>query len=314
MILLRFPARAGQRLVAVFGTGLIGSSVVAALERKGAIREKEFPISWHDPIERAEHFLAIEAEIVRLLGEGYDEGLQLVWSAGRCGFEASQAEADLEWDGFEAWLHSLERIARRTPGREIRFCLISTAGGLFEGQRHVDRSSQPNPSRPYGRLKLDQEERIQAGGAPWTPAIMRLTAVVGPVGRGHRQGLVSTLVANGLRRWPTRIVGRMETLRDFISVDDVAGFIARRIHRRLDPADPPVMTLASFKPSSLAEIQKRVERVLGRRLDVHYALSPSNEMDITFSPALRPADWMPRDLFATIRDLYQDALTRGVVV
>jgi nucleoside-diphosphate-sugar epimerase len=313
MILLRLPADAGHEFVAVFGVGLIGSSLVASLEREGAHREAHFPVAWNEPIERARQMSAIATMIER--GRNADDcrGLHVVWSAGRCGFEASQAEADLERDAFDEWLTALDRVVRQTQAGCIRFTLISTAGGLFEGQRHVDSHSRPNPKRPYGRLKFYQEQRIQAEGVPWTSSIVRLTSVVGPIGDGRRQGLVSTLVANGLRRLPTRIVGRMETLRDFISVADVAAFLAHRIRQPETSRDSRILTLASYKPSSLAEVQRVVERILGRRLYVNYALAPSNEMDITFSPNLRPPGWAPRDLFSSVRELYQDALTRGAV-
>jgi len=312
VILLRLREDAAVRWVAVFGVGLIGSSLVAALEAQGALREGHYPIAWNEPDERAPQLAAIESALTTALGAGSCDALQVVWSAGRCGFEASQAEADRERDAFDDVVSMVERVARRSSGRAMRFLMIGSAGGLFEGQRRVDRRSRPNPKRPYGRLKLCQEQRIQAAGVPWTPEIVRLTSVVGALRAGQRRGLISTLIANGQRRLPTRIVGRMETLRDFISVEDVATFLARRI-RGGDSRDLPVVTLASFRPASLAEVQRLVEQALGRRLYVSYALAPSNDMDITFSPGLRPPGWAPRDLFSSVRDICRDALTRGTV-
>jgi len=313
VILLRLQENVEAEWVAVFGIGLIGSSIVAALKARGARLEGRYPISWNEPEERAQQLETIETTLTTTLADASGRKLQVVWSAGRCGLEASRAEAEEEQSVFDEVLAVVERVARCTPSLSTRFLMIGSAGGLFEGQRHVDRRSRPKPHRAYGRLKLYQEESIQVNGAPWTPEIARLTSVVAPLRDRQRQGLISTLVANGLRRLPTGIVGRMETLRDFISVDDVAAFLARRISDGDNSRESAVMTLASFRPASLAEVQMLVERVLGRRLFVSYSLDPSNDMDITFSPDLRPPGWSPRDLLSSVRDIYRDALARGAV-
>jgi UDP-glucose 4-epimerase len=311
VILLRQPMDAGTQLVAVFGVGLIGSALVDALEARGAVREGRHAIAWEDPRERAAQLASIEGELAATLHSRSCETLQVIWAAGRCGFSASEEEASAERASFEEAAAMLEAVARRSPGVALRFLLISTAGGLFEGQRRVDGRSSPTPARPYGRLKLGQEQRIQAEGVPWRPEIVRLTSVVGPARAGQRRGLISTLVQNGLRQQPTRIVGRMETLRDFVWVEDVASFVARRIGSRGDSGADRVVTLASAKPSSLAEVQRLVEKTLGRRIYVSYSLAPSNDVDITFSPSLRPPGWQPCDLVASVRRVHRDALARG---
>ena len=104
----------------------------------------------------------------------------------------------------------------------------------------------------------------------------------------------------------------METLRDFIYVEDVATFLAHQI-RSADSTDPTILTLASFRPASLLEVQRLVEQALDRPLYVSYALAPSNDMDITFSPGLCPSGWAPRDLFSSIREICRDALTEGAI-
>lgn len=311
MILLRLKGQGAVGWVGIFGVGLIGSALAAALRKRGAAFVGRYPITWDDPAERTRQFAAIENVIATSLGAESGSAMQIVWSAGRCGFGASETEAAAERDVFDEAVAAIERAARRSPGSDLRFLLIGTAGGLFEGQRRVCRASQPDPKRPYGRLKFHQEQRIQAEGVPWTPQIVRLSSVVGPIHRGRRRGLISTLIANGMRRMPTRIVGRMETLRDFISVKDVATFLAAQIARVDAAIEFPIMTLVSSKPSSLGEIQRLVERVTGRRLYVSYSLAPSNDLNITFSADLNPPDWAPSDLFESVRSIYQEALSRG---
>ena len=42
------------------------------------------------------------------------------------------------------------------------FFLMSSIGGLFEGQALINSESNPKPLRPYGKLKLSQEGYLQS--------------------------------------------------------------------------------------------------------------------------------------------------------
>jgi UDP-glucose 4-epimerase len=285
--------------------------VLRALREDGAEVVARRPIPWDRPPERRR---ALDGAVASISdGLGGDAALWIVWAAGRCGFHAGEAEARAEQEGFDEAVASLEKLARRTPGAATGFLLFSSAGGLFEGQRRVDRHSVPAPRRPYGRLKLHQERRIAGPDAPWRAAILRLSSVLGPASSGHRRGLVATLLGNGLRRRPSRIEGRMETLRDFVPVEDVAAFAISRMRRPDAQRHGEVFTLASAKPSSLAEVQHAVERCLGRKIYVAYALDPSNDQDITFGPGVRPDGFTPSDLTASVRRIHQALLAGGEV-
>lgn len=310
MILLRSTAAGRSRHVALFGVGLIGSAVLRALREDGADAVAHHPFAWDRPRERR---VALDDACASIsAGLHGDDVFQIAWAAGRCGFRAGEAEAFAEQEGFDEAVTALEDVARRAPRTATRFLLFSSAGGLFEGQRRVDRDSVPAPRRPYGRLKLHQERRVTRPDAPWRAEILRLSSVSGPGAPGQRRGLVATLLRNGLRHRPSRIEGRMETLRDFVPVEDVAAFALARMRGPDVQRHGRVFTLASAKPSSLAEVQHEVERTLGRKIYVAYALSPSNDQDITFGPGVRPRGFAPADLTACVRRMHQALLTDGV--
>ena len=63
-------------------------------------------------------------------------------------------------------------------------------------------------------------------------------------------------------------------------------------------------TLAAGKPSSIHELVKLVESILGRRLYLQFDFGLSNSMDITVSPTLLPEHWHPSDLRMAVRRLY----------
>jgi UDP-glucose 4-epimerase len=311
VILLTVPGEA-PRVIAVFGAGLIGSSVVEALVTLTGLRAAELPLSWsggpawEGQLGACEEKIA--AEIARLEG---CSSVQVLWSAGRAGFGAGEPETAIELHRFRSVLALAERLARRPASARTVFHLISSAGGLFEGQRHVGAGALPSPRRPYGRLKQRQEELLLTSDAPLAPRIYRLTSVYGYLRPRQRAGLVSTLLLNGVRQRVSPITGRMSTLRDFVFAGDIAAYLARTLLD--DGGEAPAVTrlLAQAKPSSLFEIQTLIESILGHRIYVSYSLDPGNSEDITFSPSALPPGWYPSDLRSSALRIYRDALGSG---
>jgi UDP-glucose 4-epimerase len=312
------PAPGAGCTVAVFGVGLIGSAVVSALEAASPMHRRAFPLSWDRESLRARETAEIERGIVAALAgarDGRVGGLRgrlaFVWSAGKADFSAREEETPSELASFRAVLGIAERLASENPELEVVFCLVSSAGGLFEGQRAVRRSSRPSPRRPYGRLKLRQEELLAAGRAPMVKLVYRLASVYGHISPSHRRGLIPTLLLNGIRREVSAITGRMDTLRDFVWVDDVAAFVARALLGADRGRPDETAVLASTRPSSVREIQALVERVLGRRVYVTYSTDASNAEDVTFSSGVVPDGWRITDLESSVRAIYRRAVGGG---
>jgi nucleoside-diphosphate-sugar epimerase len=189
---------------------------------------------------------------------------------------------------------------------------VSSAGGLYEGRRLVGPRTEPRPLRPYGRLKLAQEEALAASPAPLDARVYRLSSVYGHVAGGRRRGLIPTLLADGLRRRTSTVTGRPDTLRDFVWVEDVGRFVARELLRTGRGPVPAVTTLAAGRPASLHEVRRLIESALGRRLHVTYAPRDAGTADITFSPAALPPGWQPTDLRLGIRRVRDRLLGRGM--
>src|ERR1700686_3561267 len=159
MILLA-PERgdAAGMAVAIFGTGLLGFSIFEALQARAPRHARELPLPWDMAEARPRQLQIIEDDIRRHLQSG--ARLSVLWTAGRAGFLSNDAETALELQSFSEVLAMAERLAGGVP--PTSFHLVSSAGGLFEGQRHVTLQSPPRPRRPYGYLKLRQEELLQA--------------------------------------------------------------------------------------------------------------------------------------------------------
>jgi UDP-glucose 4-epimerase len=297
----------GPRVVAVFGVGLIGDALITALRSSGPWHQQDQPITWTDPIARVTQLRAIEDS----LASSRAGCLHLVWSAGRAGFGASRSETEAELSTFQEVLAVAERLASRCPSSCLSFHLLSSAGGLFEGQRHVERTAVPKPRRPYGELKLRQEQMLASSSARLVGRVYRLTSVYGCAHSRHRQGLIPTLVLNGLRHRVSSIVGRATTLRDFTWVEDVASFIAADLLTLGPDCLGSTYVLASGLPTSILEVREAVEGILGRSLHLTYSLEPGNCEDITFSRDLLPSRWFPSDLKTNIKRVYYEAMRSG---
>ena len=305
MMLMAWGAGASPHIVVVVGGGLIGTAAAGALARRGATLRATLPLDWNDRPLQDRQLATLEQQLSRSDAAGPPPPLALLWSAGRAGFAAGEREVAAELHSFRAVMALAIRLAARRP---LVFHLVSSAGGLFEGQRQVGAMSAPLPRRPYSRLKQTQEEILLASGL--RSRIYRPSSVYGFVHPGHRIGLVPLLLLNGIRQQPTYINGGMSTLRDFVFAGDVGEFIARSVLAAGGPGASPVI-LASAKPTSLWEVLHLVESVVGRRLHVSYSLVPANAEDTTFAASTQPSGWEPGDIAANARRIYRRAITDG---
>ncbi len=301
MILLARPSPQGdgRHVVAVFGVGLVGGAIVQALRRSELAPSVELPLSWQDANQRADDLLRITEAMSGVAPEaGPIQRLDVVWAAGAAGFDAEWTTLNREIAAFEdiaAWTRSL---SSRWRSATCVFHMLSSAGGLFEGQRFVDADSIPRPARPYGGSKLVQEKIVHGLRKEMPGYIYRPSSIYGFSSTG-RFGLLSTLVSNAKKHATTRIFGGLDTVRDYVLSSDVGGFIARRI----EGAEPSsqTFTLASGKPASVSEMLEIARKVVGRPLYLKLDVQPSNASHITYRVSALPQDWRPTDLETGIR-------------
>lgn len=295
-------------VVAIYGVGLIGSALHRAMTGRAVWHAVHHPVQWTDPRQLPRDLRMV----AKTLLEPADRGrrISIVWSAGVGRFASSEAETRPELEAFQQALESFRVLADRC---RLEITLISSLGGLFESTGRVDETSRPNPRRPYGWLKLRQEEVLRGLDYPSVTQIYRVSSAYGLIRNGHRMGLVSTLVQNGVHRRVTSIVGRTTALRDFVFADDIGHFLATRI---LDDrtgvkstGPPPVLALG--RASSIYEIRSMVETVLGRRVLISFQTQAENDSDITVSKNLLAPGWQPQGPAHGLRRVYEDYLSQG---
>ncbi len=303
MKLLALPAPGGAghtHRALVFGSGILGGAIASRLARSAIAPAADIRWPWTDPEGRKQSAAALGAT---LLAE-VPGAISIVWAAGRSGMGSSDEDMRRE-TGLVAEIVALAADLA-AKGREVHLHLVSSAGGLFDGRCHVDTQTVPEPARPYGIGKLEQEGlllRTAAGSPAFSPHIYRPTTVYG-FQAGARMGLIPVLILNGLSGRTSTIVGRADTIRDYVATEDVARFIADRVLRLAEPGPHPFL-LASGRPAPLGEIVAETEALLGTRLYLRYDPRPSNSANMSFRRSAIPPELQPVDIRSGIRRVAQ---------
>jgi len=301
------PGLEGRSIVALFGVGLIGRAILKALRVSQSDIETLLPLSWNCAetrrvdLDRVTQAISDSATGCRPLVR-----VDVVWAAGRAGFAAGYEELRVEVDALKdviGWTRMLAGRLRNTP---INFHMLSSAGGLFEGQRFVERLTAPCPKRPYGESKMAQESIVNDLRRDLNVHVYRPSSVYGFNGIGGRSGLLSTLMENAYKQAPSRIFGGLETVRDYVLSSDIGQFVVDKIDRPL--RESGVFLLASGKPTSVSEMIWIASKVVGRPLYLKLDVRPSNANHITYRSCSLPKGWSPTDLETGVRQVARQLL------
>jgi len=285
-----------RRLVLVFGVGLIGRSILAALMCRDEMTVESFPFNWTDK-NRRDYEADKILDFIKSLSQKYSRvsRFDIVWSAGCGGFTSKQSEFDSESCAFNTLLLFSQKLRELIPTANACFHLFSSAGGLFEGQRFVDSNSLPKPLRPYGELKLSQEKHLYKSlYSQYHLLIYRPSSVYGLSVAGNRKGLISTLLYCAERGQVAQMYGGQDTLRDFVCVEDIAHFVVGKIY--CNTLSNLTYMLVSAKPTAMVEVIKTIEDVVDKRLYLHFWSATSNALDNSYSQSILPDGWNPIDL------------------
>lgn len=242
---------------------------------------------------------------------------RIIWAAGRATTSTTKADAARELALFEYFINTLIRL-RPTPAGS--FTLTSSAGGIYAGSLNPPFTSKtpPNPIGTYGELKLAQERATFAlteRGIPTT--IARISNIYGP-GQDltKLQGIVSRLCLSTITKEEVNIFVPLDTLRDYIYVDDAA---ARILHwsdptnERQTSNQPHISIVASGQPMGLGSVLNTVQDVLHTRVPVSFGVhraSSAQARDLRLVPdhdaATRAMPLMPFP--AGVRRVFEDLL------
>lgn len=300
--------------IAVFGLGLLGKSIYRSiLNQTGSLTEEQLEFTWTPGNLQKKQAKHILQRMVSVCSRSVDTSkpVTILWAAGNSSFASEKQSTSVELANFHAILSIASELRERLPSSAVDFHLISSAGGLFEGITQVNENTLPDPRRPYGQLKLEQENLLLKTDF-LNSIIYRPSTIYGPISTGNRRGLVSTLIHNGALHLVSDIRGHLYTLRDYVFFIDVANFISNIILNSTGDVKSRLYYLVSGKPTSILELKAIVERIL--RHPIYYKLQhqPDNSCDVSFSSFLIPDLWNPTDLFFGCEHIFNLWREKGI--
>ena len=256
-----------------------------------------------------------------MLEEAAGDPWNVVWVAGAGVIGTSPETLQTESDVFGAFLDDLA-VGRAGAGRAAGVVLRVVCGrGLrrqFRASFHRDAARSPRWP-PYGHQKVSMEAAatefaMRGLGVP--TMIGRLTNVYGPgQNLAKPQGLISQLGKAYLLRRPISLYVSLDTIRDYIYVDDCARMIVAGMDRLapIGAGDGPVVKiLGSGMPVTIATILGDYRRLFRRRPPLVLGDSPNRRFQVR-DLRMRSLVWpelnrfarttLPTGISATVADL-----------
>jgi UDP-glucose 4-epimerase len=289
--------------------GLLGSALSRAMDRTFV----GGPVPWEHHDAAVE---VLDSDLERFIGTARHDDWSVIWAAGSgvIGSTADRLAAETR-----IMSHLITRLRDSRPSGRGAFFLSSSAGGIYAGSTHppFDESATPRPLSPYGETKLAHEEILRMTLDGRVPLVIgRFSNLAGP-GQNLKkpQGLVSQLCRAAVTRQSLNVFVPMETLRDYLYVDDAAAMVRLLIESAVDtqPSAPMLRNIASQRPVSVCTVMRTVQQVAHRTVRIALGTSPSSRYHVR---DLRLCTHFPREFQGvaitpfpvTVKRVYDDVL------
>ncbi|MFE4469947.1 NAD-dependent epimerase/dehydratase family protein [Leifsonia sp. NPDC056824] len=259
------------------GAGFIGSTLVAALLRRGdEVVVVDALTPYYDPaLKRAAlesvagpGLTVVEADLNTLdLAPVLDGADAVVHLAGQPGVRKSWGDDFVAYTraNVDATQRVLESIVRTSPGTRFLYASSSSVYGQAETYP-THEEMLPRPLSPYGVTKLAGEHLtgLYAESFGVQTAAFRFFTVYGP---RQRPDMAFTRFLGAARDGsPITVYGTGEQIRDFTFVGDIVEALIAGLDAT--SALPRVMNLSGGSSVSVNEVLETIAAVTGRRLDV----------------------------------------------
>ncbi|MFN3255103.1 MAG: NAD-dependent epimerase/dehydratase family protein [Ilumatobacter sp.] len=233
-------------------------------------------------------------------------------------------------DVLDAETRALETVLNELSGAHCTFFLSSSAGGVFgAGQKNpISEESDPNPISSYGRNKLRQEAIVRewATRTGARAVIGRISNLYGPgQSMAKQQGLISQACLATLTRKPVSIYVSLDTIRDYVYVDDAAAIILDLLAGAAEFGEGSslIKIVASGDSVSIGGVLGEIRRVLGRAPNIVMTTSSRSAMQgsaLSFRSVVVPEidrrvrTPLPAGIAATIESIRRDLAASTEIV
>lgn len=246
---------------------------------------------------------------------------QILWVAGRATTSATDSEAESELVVLRSFVETLQRSTAANRGALF---LASSAGAAYAGSVDAPFTdvSPTHPLSAYGVLKLAQEEAVADLQGVMPVVVGRISNLYGPgQDLSKPQGLISRLAICALTQQPINVFVSLDTLRDYVHVDDAAEQIlawmslARESERVAASRAVQTRIIASGESVSVGHVIRLTQTIVRRRIPVALGADRSataHGLDIRLVPSTD--ERMPRlsrtPLPVGIRSVIADVMER----
>lgn len=252
----------------VGSSGLLGSALCRQLRGQGTIIFAPAPrLDWSNPhvlSQQVKQAVGAFSDIVKTHSRW-----EVYWAAGVGTMSSTALDLASETQTLSDVLDLLksDTVLMTTPGA---FAFASSAGAIYAGAQaeSVNERTPVAPTTDYALEKLKQEALVHAfvtGAVQRCALLARISTIYG-VGQssGKSQGLIAHIARCVVRNRPMQIYVPLDTIRDYIWVDDAAAVLVADLRLSCTSGNALVKIVASESPTSIAEIIGTFKKLVRR--------------------------------------------------
>ena len=290
--------------------GLLGGALTRQLNRNQLFTTtSNETINWADP-DHINH--SFELNFHQLLTQAGTDPWTVIWAAGHASTSSTHLDTRQELDTLQLLINVMNKSSTNGQGT---FFLTSSAGGVYAGSQDppFTINTKPNPLSAYGELKLAQENLAKEQLTNTCRVLIgRVSNLYGPGQDINKlQGLISQLAVSALTKKPLNIFVSLDTMRDYIYVDDAAQTIINLLGS--DSENPSTQIIASGHPVSLGYLIQLAQDISRTRIPLAigaHSSSAAQARDLRLTPTAPPETSTFTTLPAGIKNVYLDILQR----
>jgi UDP-glucose 4-epimerase len=233
----------------------------------------------------------------------------------------SPAISDRHWPSdlvanISPGLNLLEALRKRRGDGECHLIFASSGGAVY-GSGPADgvafrETDECRPLSPYGIQKLAMEHYLRtASEQGWLRAtVLRISNAYGELlAAERRQGLIGVAMARVLAGRAVRVFGSLETVRDYVHVEDVARAFGAALSKAGESFR--VFNIGAGAGHSVAEVLELIGRVTGR--EVRMEVSDFGKAAIGLVPRVVLANGKAREELGWVPEMGLEEGIRGMV-
>ena len=213
--------------------GMLGSATARAVTRRAGWSAIDAPgLPWTEGPAAVQ--AAARAGARQLREAAGDERWNIIWAAGAVVTASTDEAVEHELVLLESALQGMRPVLEGAPNGGLFYA--SSAGGVYAGSAEppFTEASEPHPIAPYGSFKLRAEAVVTefARSLGVDSLVGRIANLYGPGQRLDKlQGLISHIALARLTGRPASIYVPLDTLRDYLYVDDAGELVLDALER-----------------------------------------------------------------------------------